>query len=136
MPLRDLKSNIKTAVSVRPQAQAAGTVNGVTVDTKGYHSASAVLETGAATGSPTSYTLDVKVQESADNSTWSDVTGLTFTQITADDQSQTIAIANIGTARSRYLRLVSVAAFVGGTSPTVPVSAVIQLDQADQAPVS
>lgn len=69
---------------------------------------SALLLTGAVSG--TSPTLDVKIQESADNSTWSDVPGATFTQQTAANQRQLISFAAI----KRYVRAVYTLA---GTSP-------------------
>lgn len=49
----------------------------------------------------------VKIQDSADNSTFADVTGLTFTQITAGPTSQRLATASGATIR-RYLRAVTV----------------------------
>src|SRR5918994_6268513 len=39
----------------------------------------------------TSPSLTGKIQESADNSTWTDVTGATFTAVTASSNVQTIA---------------------------------------------
>jgi hypothetical protein len=45
----------------------------------------------------------VKVQDSADNVTFADVTGLTFTQITAGPTSERLATASGATVR-RYLR--------------------------------
>jgi hypothetical protein len=49
----------------------------------------------------------VKIQDSADNLTFADVTGLAFTQITAGPTSERIAIANTATIR-RYVRAVTV----------------------------
>ncbi|MFI0768626.1 hypothetical protein ACH4TQ_27625 [Streptomyces sp. NPDC021218] len=49
----------------------------------------------------------VKVQDSADNSTFADVTGLSFTQVTAGPTSERIATASGATVR-RYLRAVTV----------------------------
>lgn len=49
----------------------------------------------------------VKIQDSADNSTFADVTGLTFTQITAAPASQRLATASGATIR-RYLRATTV----------------------------
>ncbi|UOB09066.1 hypothetical protein MQE23_08375 [Streptomyces sp. HP-A2021] len=49
----------------------------------------------------------VKIQDSADNSTFADVTGLAFTQITAGPTSERISISNTATIR-RYVRAVTV----------------------------
>jgi hypothetical protein len=49
----------------------------------------------------------VKIQDSADNTTFADVTGLTFTQITAGPTTQRLATASGATIR-RYLRAVTV----------------------------
>lgn len=48
----------------------------------------------------------VKIQDSADNSTFADVSGLAFTQITAGPTSERIAISNTSTIR-RYVRAVT-----------------------------
>src|SRR4051812_45058009 len=63
--------------------------------------------------SATSPTLDVKVQECDDAATWTDVTGLTLTQITAAN-SQRLAF---GHSAKKFVRLVGT---VGGSAtPTV-----------------
>lgn len=49
----------------------------------------------------------VKIQDSADNTTFADVAGLAFTQITAAPTAQRIAISNTATVR-RYVRAVTV----------------------------
>lgn len=48
----------------------------------------------------------VKIQDSADNATFADVTGLAFTEITAGPTSERIAIANTATIR-RYVRAIT-----------------------------
>ncbi|MFD5814416.1 hypothetical protein [Streptomyces sp. NPDC127038] len=48
----------------------------------------------------------VKIQDSADNSSFADVTGLTFTQITAGPTSERVATTSAATVR-RYLRAVT-----------------------------
>lgn len=108
--MRKLLDSIKAAFSFRPAAVTA-TANGTSVDTLGYFDGMAVLEVGAVTG--TSPTLDVKVQESDDNSTWSD-TGITFTQVTAANNSQAKRLAELNLTRKRYLRGV---ATIAGTTP-------------------
>jgi hypothetical protein len=51
--------------------------------------------------------VTVKIQDSADNATFADVTGMAFTQITAGPTSERIAIANTATIR-RYVRAITV----------------------------
>ncbi|MFG3276243.1 hypothetical protein [Streptomyces luteogriseus] len=48
----------------------------------------------------------VKIQDSADNATFTDVAGLAFTEITAGPASERIAIANTDTIR-RYVRVIT-----------------------------
>lgn len=51
--------------------------------------------------------VTVKVQDSADNVTFADVTGLTFTQVTSAPNQQRLATSNAATIR-RYVRAVTV----------------------------
>jgi hypothetical protein len=63
----------------------------------------AYLQVTAFTGTD----VTVKIQDSADNSSWADVTGLGFTQVTAAHTSQRLALSNTSTMR-RYVRAVTV----------------------------
>lgn len=66
--------------------------------------------------------VTVKIQDSADNSTFADVTGLTFTQVTAGPTSERLATGSTATIR-RYLRAVTVT--TGGvTSVTFNVTVI------------
>lgn len=67
-----------------------------------------LLSIGAASG--TTPTLDVKIQHSDDNSTWTDLTGGAFAQKTAASFAE-INIKNF----KRYIRAVHT---VGGTTPS------------------
>ena len=124
--MRSVYDNVKAAVSLRPQAITANT-NGIGVDTLGYNSAAVSLETGAVTG--TTPTLDVKIQDSADNSTFADLaTPVAFTQITAANNSQILRLEGLNaTGRRRYIRAV---ATVGGTTPNFTSSCVVLLGRA------
>jgi hypothetical protein len=131
--MKELKSNIKQNVTIRPQTITAD-AEGVAVDTQGYGEAVVILEVGAVSGSAP--TLDVKIQESADGSTgWADVSGKTFTQVTAANNSQKLKLdlkAKVG-ARERYMRAY---ADLGGSSPSFAVSAVILMNQNSRQPIS
>lgn len=69
--------------------------------------------------SGTAPTLDVKIQESDDASAWSDVTGLTLTQVTAANQNRVA----FGHSAKKYVRAVGT---VGGSAtPTVTATVTI-----------
>lgn len=90
---------------------------GTSIDTAASASfgAQAYFHLGAFTGTD----VTVKIQDSADNTTFADVTGLTFTQVTAAPATQRLATANTATIR-RYVRAVTVT--TGGfTSATFAV---------------
>lgn len=92
--------NVKIAQSVLPQSINNANIDGTAVDCKGYAFALGVVALGAAAGN-----LDVvKVQESDDNSAWSDVSGLSFTALgTSDDNKHVEALIDLR-GRKRYLR--------------------------------
>lgn len=66
----------------------------------------------------TSPTLAGKIQESADGTAWSDISGASFTSVAASDSLQTISFDRT----QRYLRY---SGTVGGTNPTIPVAVLI-----------
>jgi len=66
----------------------------------------------------TAPSLTGKIQESADNSTWTDVSGATFTAVTTSSNVQTIVFERT----KRYLRH---SRTVSGTSPTIPLAVLI-----------
>ena len=70
------------------------------------------IEVGANPGNDT--TIDVKLQESNDNSTFTDITGATHTQITGDSTNQHETIV----AYNRTMRYVRQRWVTTGTSPT------------------
>jgi len=89
--------------------------NGTGFDLEGSNGAEGeaimILASDAASAG-TSPTLDVKLQESSDNSTYTDISGATFTQVT--DAAQALEKISINTNDvERYLRAVGT---IGGTS--------------------
>ena len=139
--MRSVFEAIKMFTGLRPQSiSGSSAVNGLAVDTFGFNSGVVTVGVGAATGTPTSYTVAGKVQESADGSTnWADVPNTLPNQlftIAADNTSAQIQIEGLGTSRKRYLRVVVTPAFTGGTSPTVPITSVFGLGRAFKKPVS
>ena len=111
-------------------AAASFSLVGATIDRSlgGYESAMFWLFIATVTGSPTSFTVDGKLQDSADGSTWADVaadlsinTKVAFTQRTAIN-TQDWFNTDLSRLR-RYVRLVFTVTFVGGTTPTVLLDA-------------
>ena len=89
--------------------------NGTGFDLEGSNGAEGeaiVILASDAASAGSSPTLDVKLQESSDNSTFTDISGATFTQVT--DAAQALEKITINTNDvKRYLRAVGT---IGGTS--------------------
>ncbi len=137
--MKNIQYSVAPRVSVVPGSFSGTTArNGSGVDTMGFADARAVCHVGAATGTPDSYTVTWKIQESSDNGSsdaFADVSGLTAV-CDADNELVTIDIPNVGTVRERYLRVVGTPAFTGGSTPTVPGVGIIELGKAVDEPVS
>jgi len=83
--------------------------NGAGIDLQGYQGVlKIVLDSGAGVG-----TLDVKIQDSADNNSFTDVVGKTFVQVATIASLQSLGIDT--RAVRRYIRAVLT---IAGTSPT------------------
>ena len=91
------------------------TVEGTGIDVLDYEGvALAVLNASAGTG--TTPTLDVKLQHSDDDSTYTDVTGGTFTQVT--DVAGTAGVQVLKVNVSDLKRYVRVVGTIAGTTPS------------------
>lgn len=98
---------------ILPGVRVTATGNGTGVDVKDYVGKAKVVLISSA-GGGTSPTLDVKLQDSPDNSAWTDISGAAFTQVTdAADSTEAISL-DLNNA-NRYIRAVKT---VSGTSPT------------------
>lgn len=86
--------------------------NGTSLDTTASLSfgGQAFLHVTALTGT----NVVVKIQDSADNSSFSDVTGLTFTSVTAAHTAERLAVSNTSTIR-RYVRVATTGTFTSAT---------------------
>lgn len=112
-------ANAVVATLQKPAAKTA-TFTSASVDLRDYDGVGSILLACAAATAGTNPTLDVKVQDSADNSSFADVAGLTFTQVTNADSLQKL---NIDTGNLR--RYIQVVGTIGGTStPTFTPSVV------------
>jgi hypothetical protein len=82
--------------------------------------------TGDNTGSPTSVALAYKLQESDDNSTFTDISGATASLAASASANNSVATYIVTGKRSkRYVRAVATPTFVGGTSPTQPIASYV-----------
>ncbi len=114
--IHDFASNVILGIGAPPQT-ATSTVNGSGGDLlQGDGRCFAVQQVGTVSG--TSPTLNGKIQESDDNSAWSDVAGATFTQVTASNNYQAITFDRA----KRYVRYVGT---IAGTSPSFALAVVI-----------
>ncbi len=120
---------VVAASSVVPQASAAQTISGATIDREKHSMAlSCVMHTvtGAESGAPTAVSVQSTLQHSPDGTTWSNFLydGTNTAQGAAiaaasTDQNYAVDLA----LANRYLRVSTVVGFTGGTSPTIGVSA-------------
>ena len=114
--LNDLANNAQLGASVYP-ATVNDTNNGSAIDLLDADGPCfAVQVIGAVGGSSPS--LTGKIQESSDNSIWTDVSGATFTAVTTSNNVQTITF-------ERTKRYVRHARTVSGSSPTFILGALI-----------
>ena len=95
---------LKAVTGLVADNHAAGTVNGPGIDRRGFEEALVVLNSGA---NGTGGTVNVKVQESEDDTNWDDIAGAAFAEITeANDNTVYVGRLNL-VVRKRYLRLVA-----------------------------
>lgn len=128
MKLFDNTKAIASLVSATRTADA----NGTGVDTQGYRDGMMVVQAGDIDLASTDETYVMELEESDDNSTFVDVTGISIT-ITADNQTGVVRIPELNVVRKRYLRAVL---NVGGTTPSIPCSAVFLLGEAYAGPIN
>ena len=114
--LADVQNNALLGASVYP-ATVNDTNNGLAVDLIDADGSCVAVQTVGAVGGTTP-SITGKVQESADNSTWTDVAGAAFAAVTAANNVQAITFERT----KRYLRH---ARTVSGTTPTFPLAVLI-----------
>jgi hypothetical protein len=107
MPTRDIRLEVEPKVSIAPQS-IGGAVTGAGVDLSGAEAALLILNSGAATTPAT-----VKIQESTDNSTFTDVMDIDLIGTTlntsgvAQTASTVVKVSYIGVCR--YVRVITTA---------------------------
>jgi hypothetical protein len=134
MVYSDIGSDIKVVRAIAPHSNSgSSSVNGPSIDRLDYASAVLFVDVGATSGNPTSFTVDCKLQESDDGSTWADITGASIATITTANTQKELNVDLRG--RKRYIRAVLTASFSGGSSPTVLASAALVLGGANVYPI-
>jgi hypothetical protein len=133
--MRRLSEEIKVVEGVVTQvisvaASASGTLEGSTVDAKDFGDAVVFLDAGAFTGAGT---LDVKLQESADGTTWTDISGAAFTQLTGAGHQE--LSLKLDKDRKRYIRGYFTFTDTSGAANDVPVALTFVLGKAILEPV-
>jgi hypothetical protein len=129
-PIRhDIGAYISTAnLSHAPAANAAGTRNGTSLEIGATRSIVLTANVGARTGTPTSFSVSYKLQDSLDNSTFADVTGVanaTLTITAAGAHELDVDLSRFCREAATHVRFLETVAFVDGTSPTVLAAATI-----------
>ena len=122
--------NILVQASLVPATRTAD-ANGTGIDTKGFNDAMLVVAVGDIDLADANETYEVILEESDDNSTFTEVTDFSIT-ITADNQVKELRIPDLNLTRKRYLRAVL---DVGGTSPSIPGTALFVLGSPFSGPV-
>ncbi len=120
MKIIDLGNEITQANLVSPGAIPSSGPLGSSLDLQGYQGKVRItLNIGTVTG--TSPTLDIKVQDSADNATFADVSpAVAFAQKVSGSANTNDSIVVDTRAVRRYIKLYGT---VGGTTPSFTVSA-------------
>lgn len=138
-------NKVKSLVGLAAKASAnSADETGTAIDQRSYNcfnSGQVAVNVGAATGSPSSFSLVITLQESSDNSTW---TTAKQSDDSAAPSDATVTITAAGaycfpfnpSKCKRYLRVRRELTIVSGTSPTVPNGAMVQLGDCEREPVN
>ena len=114
--LRDYQHNLDVRGSIPASSELSGTtpVNGDSVQFEDHVGPVAGLfSLGTATGSPSSFSVECKLQESTTGSSnWTDITGAAVTLIA----NKAVALLQ-GTRTKPYVRAIATPAFTGGSTP-------------------
>lgn len=136
MKIQNLQENTKSAVALAPYNGADNDdQDGTGIDLLSFtqcHSALALCHVGAATGTPDSFSIVFTLEDSADNVTYSPVSGKTATRTTAGLSEISFNPSTL----QRYVRLNRVLDITNGSSPKVPSSASFLFGAPHRAPLS
>lgn len=139
--INNIGAYVASTAANAPASNAAGTRNSTGFDRFSVFSHSCVLVeyVGAASGTPTSFTVDAKIQHSSDNGStdaWSDYTApegaAAITTATAAGLVE--KDVNLQGAK-QYIRVTETVAFVGGTSPAVQSASLLVMGGSTNPPI-
>lgn len=143
MLLRNFGQTVKNFVGLPPKANVnSDAENGTALDQRAneqYFVGQFLVSVGAATGSPSSFSLVVTLEHSSDNSTW--VTAPKADTSAAGNAVLTITAAGVYALAfepqrlNRYVRVKRALTISGGTSPTVPNGTILQFGDSRRQPV-
>lgn len=137
MYTEQLTQRLGIAAPAAPQTlTGTATANSGSVDMSKFHRALFLFETGVFGGTSPTLSAVLQIQESADNSTWSNNATIPSATVTTASSQATLEIRadQLGTGK-RYVRLQAVCT-IGGTSPTIPIAIVGFGDEAAHKPGS
>jgi len=137
MYTEQLTQRLGIAAPVAPQTlTGTATANSGSVDMSKFHRALFLFETGAFGGTSPTLSAVLQIQESPDNSTWSNNATIPNATVTTASSQATLEIRadQVGTGK-RYVRLQAVCT-IGGTSPTIPIAVIGFGDEANHKPGS
>lgn len=131
---RNIGAYFVPKVGVKPDNISGSTpVNGTGFDRTGALSCKLIAAAGAATGAPDAQAHVAKLQDSADDSTYADITGATVTLIA--DNSLVSADVDLSSAK-QYIRAVLTPGFTAGSGPTNDVYVGIDMGGVDVLPAA
>lgn len=121
---RNIGGHVSTVTPVPPQSSGAATIDGSSIDRFTHSMAlSCVLHTvlGAVSGSPSAVSVQSTLQHSPDNSTWANYPNAQAPALTAASTENSLNVDL--TPAQRYIRVVTVVGFTGGSSPAALLAA-------------
>ena len=110
------------------------TVEGEGINRKDFESAVFAFHNAQPIGVPDAVTITCKIEESADNSDWTEITALTVAHNVTNSYSMTEISCDL-TGVKKYVRSVMSTQFAGGSGPMVSVSAEAIFGMAVRYPV-
>lgn len=133
---RKLLEQVKLVPAFNPVTETATAIKGTAIDRTGFLSAIVTVGVGAVSGTPDSFSVASKLQES-DTTTdgdFTDVTGATLTSLTAINTNTYKGFDLVGL--KKYVRIVVTPTLTGGTNPKIYLTGAVALGDANIEPVS
>ncbi len=131
---------IQNTSGLNPIASTGATENGPVIDRELFNTMVGLVQGGAVTGSPSSLTVNAKVQEGdeSDGSDMADASVGAFGGVAITEQTAgafNIELEVDMRKMKQFVRWVVTTAFVGGSSPTIPVGVCATLGAHERHPI-